>query len=73
MEKTKTVTFKDLLKENNTFNIAYAIKNGLPKHKTLDEPQEVLFFISKNIYEMNYLSINDVVLDIDKIIEKYSR
>jgi len=73
MEKTKTITFKELLKESDSFNIAYANKNGLPKYTTLNKPEEVLSFISNNIYEIVYLSINDIVLDIDKIIEKYSR
>jgi len=73
IEKTKTVTFKDLLRGNESFTIIYANKNGIAKHTKIDTPKEVLSFISENIYEIKFLSINDIVLDIDKIIEKYSR
>ena len=70
---TKTVTFNDLLKENDNFNITYAKKGCTPKKTTLETPEEVLSFISENIYDINLLSINDVIIDLDKIIEKYTR
>ncbi len=67
----KTITFKELLKGDTEFNITYAKKGGTPKKTTLKKPEEVLSFISENIYEINLLSINDIILDIDKIIEKF--
>jgi len=70
---TKTVTFKDLLKDNDSFNITYAKKGTTPKQLKVDKVEDVLSFISDNIYEINLLSINEVILDIDKIIEKYSK
>lgn len=72
MEK-KTITFKELLKDNDRFYITYNKKGGTPKHKIYDNPQDVLSFISENIYDVNLISINDVILDIDKIIKKYSK
>jgi len=73
IENTKTVTFKDLQGDNtNSFNLTYA-ENGKAKYITLDTPDEVLSFINENVYDIDYLSINEVSIDIDKLIEKYSK
>lgn len=73
IENRKYVTFNDLLEyDNSDLHVTYVI-SGRPKHKKLESPEEVLSFISENIYELDYLSINDVTIDINKLIEKYSR
>ena len=71
--KKKTITFDELLEDNDKFYITYARPGCTPKHTTLEKPEDVLSFISNNIYEMNLIAINDFILDIDKIIEKYSK
>lgn len=70
---SKTITLKELLKESDKFYVTYATNNGIAKRTVLINPEDVLEFLNKNIYEMKMLAINDVMIDIEKLIEKYSR
>lgn len=70
IENIKTITFKDLLYNSKSFDITYVI-NHRSKYITLDTANEVVSFINENVYDIEYLSINDVSIDIDKLIEKY--
>ena len=65
------MTFEKLLIGYDRYNVTYAKKGGISKYISFEKVEEVIQFINKNIYDINLLCINDVMLDINKIIEKY--
>ncbi len=75
MEKTNTITLNELLKQHKDYNISYNEIDVInpPKNITVKTPEEVIRFINENIYTIDLLVINDVTLDIDKIIVKFNK
>jgi len=56
------------LEMNDGFNLMYAKKMGTPMSILLKSRIEVLEFIIENEDNIDFLSINDVVIDLPKLI-----
>lgn len=69
----KTITLKELLIDSDDIYVTYTKKGRTPVMETFKEPEQVIEFIKDNIYDVDMLVVNEYVLDIDKIIEKYSK
>jgi hypothetical protein len=50
------------------FNIVYAKKMGLPKRVVFDNKKNVIEFLLYNIDDIDFLSINEVIIDKNKLI-----
>ena len=53
---------------NDGFNIVYAKNVGSPKSIFLETRLEVTEFLINNLNNINFISINDVVIDINKLV-----
>lgn len=53
---------------NDGFNIVYAKNGGSPKNIFLKTRLEVTEFLINNLNNVNFISINDVVIDINKLV-----
>ena len=65
------MTLTELLQEFEDYNITYAEIGGMPKNFIVQSAEEVVTFISENIFDINLLLINDINIDVNRIIEKY--
>lgn len=54
---------------NEGFNIVYAKKGGIPKNIFLEERFELTKFLLYNLNDIDFISINDVIVDKKKIAE----
>lgn len=54
---------------NEGFNIVYAKNGGIPKNIFLEERFEVTKFLLYNLNDIDFISINDVIVDKKKIAE----
>jgi len=50
------------------YNIIYAKKNGIPKNNFFKSRVELVEFIVYNVIDMEFLSINDVIIDRNKLV-----
>ena len=51
------------------FHLVYAKKCGSPKNKFFEKRIEVIEFFAYNLNNIDFLSINDVIIDINKLVE----
>lgn len=50
------------------FNVIYAKKMGIPKTAVFDNKKDVVEFLLYNIDDIDFLSINEVIIDKNKLI-----
>lgn len=51
------------------FHLVYAKKCGSPKNKFFEKRIDVIEFFSHNLNNIDFLSINDVIIDINRLVE----
>lgn len=56
------------IKINDGFNIVYAEKCGRPKAIFLNNRQEVINFFMENLTNIELLTINDIIIDKNKLV-----
>lgn len=52
------------------FNLTYAKKNGTPKYTEFETRKEVIKFLLENLDNMDLLTINNMIIDINLLIKK---
>lgn len=55
---------------NEGFNLVYAKKGGSPKNIYFSTRLEVTDFLVNNLNNINFLSINDSVININKLVNE---
>lgn len=53
---------------NDGFNVVYAEKCGRPKAVFLNNRQEVVNFFMENLNNIELLTINDIIIDKNKLV-----
>lgn len=61
------MNFKELKSDDNKYHVTYAKIGDKPNFIVLDNDKELLYFINENIGKMNLFTINDIIIDINKI------
>lgn len=51
------------------FNLIYAKKGGIPKNCHFDNKKDVIDFLIENINSIDFISINDVIIDRELLIK----
>jgi hypothetical protein len=52
------------------FNLTYAKRNGVPKYTEFETKKEVIEFLLENLDNMDLLTINNMIIDINLLIKK---
>lgn len=52
------------------YNLVYAKNMGIPKRTKLKTKKEVIKFLLNNIVDIDFISINDVTIDKERLIKE---
>jgi len=55
---------------NEGFNLIYAKSGGSPKNIFLDTRRDTIEFLFENLNNIDFISINDVIIDKNKLINE---
>lgn len=58
------------IKENDGYNLIYAKRMGSPKNMHLNTRMEVIEFFIENLNNIDFLSINDVIINKNQLINE---
>lgn len=53
---------------NDGFNLIYAKIGGMPKNEFFSNRRELVIFLIDNLDKINFISINDIIIDKNKLI-----
>ena len=61
-----------MIDEHEGFNLVYAKKGGIPKKCFFETRIEVTEFLANNLNEIDFIAINDVIIDKNVLINNNS-
>ena len=59
-----------MIDENDGFHLVYAKTGGRPKNIFLETRKEVTEFLINNLNEIDFICINDVIIDKNKLVNE---
>jgi hypothetical protein len=57
-----------MIDENDGFHLVYAKKGGIPKNCFFETRVEVTGFLLNNLNEIDFICINDMIINKDKLV-----
>lgn len=57
------------IEQNDGFNLIYAKSGGIPKNCYFDNKKDVIKFLMENLNNIDFISINDVIIDKELLIK----